>query len=118
VPDVRRYCLVPPLELPHHRGITTVPVLQSGAARNLAVTTVVVKQMRAPRMAAPSLSGYAGLRGLGFLSCRPSGPSVGKDWASLARRSQHEDHDQEAHGDARRGDRVAELIARGQRADQ
>jgi hypothetical protein len=43
VPDVRWHSVVPALELPHHRGITTVPVLQSGAARNLAVTTVVVK---------------------------------------------------------------------------
>jgi hypothetical protein len=28
VPHVRRHRVVPPLELPHHRGIASVPVLQ------------------------------------------------------------------------------------------
>jgi hypothetical protein len=34
--------MVPALELPHHRGIAAVPVLQTAPERNFALTSVVV----------------------------------------------------------------------------
>jgi hypothetical protein len=42
LPDVRRHGVVPALELPHHRRIAAMPVLQGGAKRTLVLNPVVV----------------------------------------------------------------------------